>query len=1101
MKKQLLSILLIFTILVSYADGWRTGEMQVNIPVQSKQEIDQLASLGLTMDFYGPEFDHVVAYVIPKELEAIEAMGFQFEIEIVDLNKHYEYFWLTEDAYHSYDEIIELADSLETHFPAICKKYIFGTSMGGRQLTALKISDNVETDEPEAEVFFDGGIHGDEIGGPENVIRFARDLCVDYGSDPTITELINDREIWLYLMVNPDGRVNMTRENNNGVDLNRDWMYMWDGWGGSSGPCSQVESKALRECMYNNQFVVHTTYHSGTEYISLPWSYRSSSPPDWNHINQLGGIYSSVSGYSNLEYGQGNSGMYAINGSTKDSNYGIMGSISWSMEISYSKQPPASQIMQYYNWNYPSMIAMIEYSGYGLEGTITDALTGDPVAGVVFVNDYLPTFSDPTAGDYHKYVLPGTYSITIVANGYESQTISNVVVTSQNATSTDFELQPADGDYVYRFSASQIPDNNEADEGNTKAVIGAPDDINYSIGRNGWVVLDMQFPVIDGPGPDLMVYEGDSSPEGYTCYAGETIDGPWLSLGNGDGTTEFDMANSGLVEARFIKILDDGDGQSIAANAGFDLDAIEAFPPVSGIYLALYEYTIDDSYGNNNGRIDPGETVDIIVTLRNNGDIIAEDINGTVSTSSPYVDITNSVVNFGDLGQGETAEGTYTVEIADGAPLGESFILNLGVSSNSGTYTNSFTMGFTIGLIIEDWETGDMSQFDWETSGNANWDISTQNPYEGTYAIKSGDIGDQQSTELSISYTILVDSEISFFRKVSSESNYDYLSFYIDNSMQEEWSGEVGWAESSYNVTAGPHTFKWKFDKDGSVSNGSDCGWVDYIVLPSGAIQGVLASFNADQTNICEGGTVNFNDNSSGDIISWDWTFQSGNPSTSSEQNPEVTYSDAGSYLVSLTVSDGTNSNTLTIPDYINVLTTPAIPDEPDGPGFTYSLPGYTNTYVIPEVPGAASYFWNLYPTEAGTVSGNGIECIIDWTDYWVGDAELKVKAINNCGESDFSTTKTILVVITDIYETESQVFSISPNPNNGSFKISFNKILEANTSIQVLNSFGEVVEQHDRVDSNTTGLTLNLEGEASGIYFIVMKTDNNIYKQKFIIK
>ena len=119
--------------------------------------------------------------------------------------------------------------------------------------------------------------------------------------------------------------------------------------------------------------------------------------------------------------------MYAINGSTKDSNYGIMGSISWSMEISYSKQPPASDIMMYYNRNYPSMIAMIEYSGYGLDGTITDINTGNPIAGVVFVNDYFPTFSDGTAGDYHKYVLPGTYSITVVANGYETQTVDNIV--------------------------------------------------------------------------------------------------------------------------------------------------------------------------------------------------------------------------------------------------------------------------------------------------------------------------------------------------------------------------------------------------------------------------------------------------------------------------------------------------------------------------------------------------------------------------------------------------------------------------------------------------------------------------------------------------
>ncbi|RLD50361.1 MAG: hypothetical protein DRJ05_19710, partial [Bacteroidetes bacterium] len=864
MKKFLLSVIIAFTFSQSFADGWRTNEMQVKIEITDPQDIVLINNLKLDYEVGNPTLNEITTWLVPKELELLEAAGLTCEIEIENLNNHYKNFWQTDEAYHSYQEIIDLADSLETNFPGICKRYVFGTDATGQyELTALKISDNVLTDEPEAEVLFDGGIHGDEIGGAENVIRFARDLCLGYDDDPTITNLVNDREIWLYLMVNPWGRVNMSRENSNGVDLNRDWAYMWDAWGGSSGYWSQPESKALRECMYNNQFVVHTTYHSGTEYISLPWSYRPDSPADWNHINQLGGVYSNVSGYANLEYGQGNSGMYAINGSTKDSNYGIQGSISWSMEISYSKQPPASQIMMYYNYNYPSMMAMIENSGYGVQGAITDANTGDPVTAVVFVDDYMQCYSDPTAGDYHKYILPSTYSIKVVANGYQTQTIDNVVVTSNSATTTDFQLQPIDGHYVYKFSASQIPGNNEADEGNTKAVFGAPDDINYSIGKNGWVVLDMQLPVMDGPGYDLMVYEGDSSPEGFTCYAGETIDGPWISMGEGEGTTEFDIANSGLVEAQFIKISDDGDGSANVDNAGFDLDAIEAFQ-TSGMYIALFDYSIDDSNGNNNGRIDPGETVYISVVLRNNGDVFAENIYGTATTSSPFVEITNPSVDFGSLAQGETAEGTYTIVVSDEAPLGETFTINIGVSANSGTYTNSYNLGFSIGLIVEDWETGGMGQYDWETGGNAGWDISTQTPYEGVYSIKSGDINDNQTSELSISYNVLASGEISFFSKVSSEASWDYLRFYIDNTLQAEWSGIVDWGESAYNVTTGQHTFKWIYTKDGSVSNNSDCGWVDYIVLPSGAVQGISAGFYADQTNVCEGATVGFNDSSTG---------------------------------------------------------------------------------------------------------------------------------------------------------------------------------------------------------------------------------------------
>ncbi len=833
MRKFVLLFILSIFVFALNAESWRLNEMEVRVFYNNQSELAKLAELRLDGDVY-PNGEALL-FVIPSELEMIKSIGLRYKIEREDLNEFSRNFWQsmdpTREAYHTFEEIVALADSLAAAFPDICEKYLFGTSVQGRELGALKISDNVSLDENEAEVMFDGGIHGDEVGCSENCIRFARDLCRDYSTDPYIADLIDNREIWIYYCVNPDGRVMDTRRNANNVDLNRDAGYMWDGEGSSSGAFSQVESKALRDATYSRQFVVHTTYHSGTEYISCPWSYRPDECPDFGHILQLAGIYSSTSGYANMQYGQGCTGMYPINGSTKDTNYGAAGAISWSMEISYSKHPPTSQIQTYYQYNVPAMLAMIEFAGYGLEGIVTDVNTGDPVTAAVFINDYFPTYTDPVAGDYHKYVLPGTYDITIVANGYETQTITGVTVTSNSSTDADFQLTPQDGQFVYRICSSQIPDNNTADEGDTPGVIGAPDDRNYSIGKDGWIVLDMQLPIIDGPGNDIIIYEGDTSAEGYTCFASETIDGPWQSLGTGNGTTEFDLANGGLIDAQFVKIVDDGDGSQTAPDAGFDLDAIESISDIAGVYIALIGFEIDEMIGNNNGFIDPGETIDMMVSIRNNGTQLAEDAMGLLSTTSPYVTMNNDDVDFGDLNPGQTGYGMFTFTVNSATPIGELLAFNLNITANAGTYSTDFGITCVVGIMIEDFENNNFLSFDWEFGGNADW-ITTTGAYEGMYCAKSGSISHSQATSLMLTVDVVADGVISFYRKVSSEASYDYLRFYVDNTQLGSWSGTSDWNQEIYPVPAGTHTFKWEYTKDQAVIGGSDCGWIDYIVFP-----------------------------------------------------------------------------------------------------------------------------------------------------------------------------------------------------------------------------------------------------------------------------
>ena len=576
-------LMLMFMAISAYPQkGWRDRESEVKVKINDHGEARILYNLHLTGDFHQSE-GYAVLYVIPEEFDRLKETGLQVEVLKDDLNEYFKDFWSDRaEQYHSYVQIIALMDSLATAFPGICKKTVFGLTPQGRQLACLKISDNVTLDENEPEVLFDAGIHGDEIGGPENLIRFARHLCTSYESDPEISDLVNSREITIYPMVNPDGRVNMSRYNSNFVDCNRDWGYMWDGEGNSPSAFSQPETRTVRNCLNNHRFVIHVTYHSGEEAVLYPWCYREVNTPDYIALNQLASIYSYSSDYTNLEYRQSYAD-YPTNGETIDYSYGACGTEALTMEISNSKQPPASQIQNYYQKNVPAMLSMIKNAGFGVEGTVTDISTGLPVEAAILINNFFPVYTDSVVGDYHKYLTPGMYSMMVVANNYLTKVINNVVVNGESSTVINVEMQPATGHYATKVAAVAIPGNNFADEANTPGVIGMPDSINYSTGRNGWIIVDMQDPVTDIPGDDFIVYQGDTEPEGFNCFAGQTIDGPWIFLGSGTGTTAFDLESTGWSAIRFIKIQDDGDGLPNVADAGFDLDAIGSILQPTGL--------------------------------------------------------------------------------------------------------------------------------------------------------------------------------------------------------------------------------------------------------------------------------------------------------------------------------------------------------------------------------------------------------------------------------------------------------------------------------------------------------------------------------------
>lgn len=327
----------------------------------------------------------------------------------------------------------------------------------------------------------------------------------------------------------------------------------------------------------------------------------------------------------------------------------------------------------------------------------------------------------------------------------------------------------------------------------------------------------------------------------------------------------------------------------------------------------------DTDGGDGNGRLDAGETAILKYHAMNMGHALSPEAVMTMASSSPHITINTASIDLGAINAEDEVMAEFEVMVAEDAPVGE--LANFSTNIIAGNYNNSNLLMLPLGLVIEDWETGDFTQFEWGFSGNSDWTIiDGANVYEGDYSAKSGPINDGQSTSLTIDVNAPTESVISFYSKVSSESGYDKLKFYIDGTELSDWSGEVAWGYSEFTCPQGDHTLTWTYSKDGSVSSGSDCAWVDYIILPGAAGAAPLfADFTADQQDICDGEMVEFTSNSIGDVTGYSWTFEGGEPATSDEEAPTVVYNTAGTYSVSLTISNGSDENTMTKEGFITV--------------------------------------------------------------------------------------------------------------------------------------------------------------------------------------
>jgi hypothetical protein len=647
---------------------------------------------------------HVDLLVTGDEIVQLQMRGYAVE-RLGTVSEQFAAINAKEDRgeYHTYSEMVTILVNLATIYPSITNLDTIGTSVNGRLILALEITDYPDVDEAEPEFRINGCHHGNEWPASEIPLYYAEYLCQNYGTIDTVTNLVNNREIWIIPMLNPDGHEAQSRYNANGIDLNRNYGYMWIGEGGDVVQYGQPETQAMYEFSQTRNFVLGLSYHTYGQVVNYLWNWTPTLTQDNGIIVELSNAYASYNGY----WVTNGYAWYRTNGDMNDYSYGIDGTIDWTIELATSFIPPESELDSIWNRNRPAITHLIRRSIQGISGVVRDADTGDTLTEAVVNIDEVdwPVFCDRASGHFNRILPPGTYTVTAWANGYLPGSVNNVTVSQDTATAVVIDLEPTGEDYAFKYAVANIPDQLSNPTHNvtmTPWALGPIDGRYTSIGKGGEVILDMGSltRIVDGAGDDFEILEGDDGvpDEGYEAFVSNDYRGPWTSLGNGVGSQTFDINVFGST-ARYVRIVDDGDGNLIDSTAGYDLEAIEA-AQIQGVFLVLDHFMVVDSVtGNNNGVFDPGEMVELITTIRNAGSQNAINVMGVLSESDPYVSVDSSASSFGDIPGGSSADNAgdpFVISSSAATPQGYMAPFSLVVSEDGG-YVDTFAIVIKIG--------------------------------------------------------------------------------------------------------------------------------------------------------------------------------------------------------------------------------------------------------------------------------------------------------------------------------------------------------------------------------------------------------------------
>lgn len=499
--RKFLNFIFIYSILVSASAQTAVGELTeeqlarkvlyVEISLNKNHDIlEQLETLEKTASFdkFNMQEETIRAYVAIDKYDSFLKAGFEFRtltapsllLPRSELDKTASKGRNDWNYYPSYPQYIEMMYQFEEDYPDLCEVVNIGQSVEGRDILFVHINNNlgVETDEPE--FMYTSSMHGDELTGYVLMLRLIDYLLENYDNDPRIENMVNEIDIWINPLANPDGAFftgnssvyGAIRENANLIDLNRNYPDPEDGLHPDDEEY-QMETEVFMDFADSHNFVMAANLHTGAEVVNYPWDtwVQRAADDDWwifvsKEYADTAHQYSPSSYFTNPYSSGFTNGFdwYSISGGRQDYMNYFKYCREMTLELSNTKMPAGNQLPHYWDYNYRSLLNYMEQVLYGVRGVIKDAVTNNPIKAKVFINshdiDESYVYSDFPEGNYNRLLKQGLYSFTFSALGHFDKTISMVNASDYKDAILNVQMEPWVGyteDQDYNFLISPNP--------------------------------------------------------------------------------------------------------------------------------------------------------------------------------------------------------------------------------------------------------------------------------------------------------------------------------------------------------------------------------------------------------------------------------------------------------------------------------------------------------------------------------------------------------------------------------------------------------------------------------------------------------------------